>query len=70
MPQLMAMKGFGIGNHKYQMDLLHEAFDGQKGLYFHFHNNCRFPTDPELNAEKLFVSVVDMVPSKLASRIP
>ena len=48
MPQLMAMKGFGIGNHKYQMDLLHEAFDGQKGLYFHFHNNCRFPTDPEL----------------------
>ena len=29
-----------------------------------------FPTELELNAEKLFVSVVDMVPSRLASRIP
>jgi hypothetical protein len=47
-PQLMAMKGFGIVNHKYQMNLLHESFDGGKGLYLHFHNNCKFPTDPEL----------------------
>ena len=47
-PQLMTMKGFGIVDHKYTMPLVHESFTGKKGLYFHFHNNCSFPADPEL----------------------
>lgn len=47
-PQLMTMKGFGIVDHRYTMPLLHESFRGKKGMYFHYHNNCSFPTDPEL----------------------
>ena len=32
----------------YEMPLLNESFRGKTGLYFHFHNKCSFPTDPEL----------------------
>ena len=47
-PQLNMMKGMGIVDHRYTMPLVHTGFNGKKGLYFHYHNNCKFPTDPEL----------------------
>ena len=47
-PQLNMMKGMGLVDHKYTMPLVHKGFNGKKGLYFHYHNNCVFPTDPEL----------------------
>ena len=46
-PQLQMMKGFGLVNNKYTMPLVHEGFNGKKGLYFHYHNNCQFE-DKEL----------------------
>lgn len=47
-PQLNMMIGMGLVDRKYTMPLVNEGFNGKKGLYFHFHNNCNFPTDPEL----------------------
>lgn len=47
-PQLQMMKGFGLVDHKYTMPLVHEGFNGEKGLYFHYHNNCQFKEDKEL----------------------
>lgn len=32
----------------YEMPLLNKSFRGKIGLYFHFHNKCTFPTDPDL----------------------
>jgi alpha-ketoglutarate-dependent taurine dioxygenase len=46
-PQLHMMKGFGLTDSKYTMPLVHEGFNGKKGLYFHYHNNCKFE-DKEL----------------------
>ena len=37
--QLQMMKGFGLVKRKYTMPLVHEGFNGEKGLYFTF-NNC------------------------------
>ena len=47
-PQLQLMKGFGMVDHKYTMPLVNEGFNGKKGLYFHYHNNCKFRQDKEL----------------------
>jgi alpha-ketoglutarate-dependent taurine dioxygenase len=32
----------------YRMKLVNTSERGRKGLYFHFLNDCKFPTDPEL----------------------
>jgi alpha-ketoglutarate-dependent taurine dioxygenase len=47
-PQLQLMKGFGMVDHRYTMPLVNKGFNGKKGLYFHFHNNCKFREDKEL----------------------
>ena len=47
-PQLQLMKGFGMVDHRYTMPLVNEGFNGKKGLYFPFHNNCKFRGDKEL----------------------
>lgn len=35
----------------YTMPLVNESARGKKGLYFHFHNKCHFPSDPGLLEE-------------------
>lgn len=32
----------------YEMPLVNSSFTGKKGLYFHYHNKCSFPSDPTL----------------------
>lgn len=38
----------GGQQHLYKMPLVNTSENGKKGLYFHFLNECSFPTDPEL----------------------